>query len=154
MRSNPAFDLFEEICAELGDQNEAVLTDVDFSAATLESVQRRFRETAANAAIAKALDYLCKHFEARGSLLPFNYDLLTGRVTVLNRNYIDFVSSAQEQRSIAKESKDFEAATSMHLASRLTGMVRRVGSPRKKHKSRKKFLVNEFKFRKGGSCWA
>lgn len=152
MRSNPAFDLFEEVCTELGDQDEVVLTDVDFSAATLESIKLWFRETATNAAITKALEYLRKHFEARGSLLPFNYDLLTGRVTVLNRNYIDFVSSAQEQRSIAKESKDFETATSVHLASRLTGIVRRVGSPRKRHKSRTKFaayLVSEFNFRKG-----
>lgn len=152
MRSNPAFDLFEEICAELGDQDEVVLTNVDFSTATLEGVKRWSRETATNPAIAKALDYLRKHFEARGSLLPFTYDLPTGRVTVLNRSYIDFVSSAQEQRSIGKESRDFEVATSLHLASRLTGIVRRVGSPRKKHKSRKQFaayLIDEFSFQKG-----
>ncbi len=152
MRSNPAFDLFEEICAELGDQDEVVLTDADFSSATLEAVSRWFRETVASAAISKALEYLRKHFDARGSVLPFDYDLLTGRVTVLNRPYINFVSSAQEQRSIVKQSKGFEVATSMHLASRLTGIIRRVGSPRKKHKSRKKFgayLIREFNFRKG-----
>src|SRR5690348_14959375 len=125
MRSNPAFELFEEICGELGDQNEIVLTDADFSVATLDAIKRWFRETVANAAIARALEYLRRHFEGRGSVLPFAYDLLTGRVTVLNRNYIDFVSSAQEQRSIIRQSKDFEVATSTHLASRLTGIVRR-----------------------------
>jgi hypothetical protein len=152
MRSNPAFDFFEEICDELGDQDEVVLTDADFSPATLEAIKRWFREAVTNAAIAKALEYLRKHFEDRGSVLPFSYDLVTGRVTVLNRSYVDFVSSAQEQRSIVKQSKDFEAATSLHLATRLTGIVRRVGSPRKKYKSRKQFgsyLVDEFRFRKG-----
>ncbi len=152
MRSNPAFDLFEEICAELSDEDETVLTDADFDATTLESVKRWFRETATTAAVTKALAYLRSHFEARGSSLPFDYDVATGRVRALNRDYIDFVFSAQEQRSITKDSRDFEIATSQHLASRLTGIVRRVGSPRKKHKTRKQFtgyLVKEFRFRDG-----
>jgi len=152
MRSNPAFDLFEEICDELGDKDEAVLTDSDFSAATLQSVQQCFRETAPKSAIAKALNYLEKHFDARGSSLPFNYDLATGIAKVTDRSFVDFVSNAQGQRSSTKESKDFEAATTRHLASRLTGVVRRVGSPRKKHNSAKKlaaYLMSQFSFRKG-----
>jgi hypothetical protein len=152
MPSNPAFDLFEEICAELSGREESVLIDEDFSPATLESVRSWLREPVTTAAVGKALDYLREHFEARGSALPFTYDLTTGRVTVLNRDYIEFVSSAQEQRSIAKESKDFEVATSKHLASRLTGIVCRVGSPRGRHKSRAKlaaYLVGEFSFNKG-----
>ena len=43
-------------------------------------------------------------------------------------------------------------ATSAKLASKLTGLLRRVGSPRKKHKSRAKFaayLIKEFHFRDG-----
>jgi hypothetical protein len=151
MRSNPAFDLFEEICTELSDKDETVLTDDDFKPATLESVKRWSKETATHSALAKTLEYLRDHFGARGSVLPFSYDLPTGRVVVSNRPYIDFVFNAQEQRSSPKESKDFECATSIHLASRLTGIVRRVGSPRKKHKSRKNFaayLVREFNFRK------
>jgi hypothetical protein len=151
MKSNPAFELFEEICVELSDQDETVLTDDDFTTTTLQRVKRWAREAATQTAITKALDYLGKHFEARGSALPFDYDLTTGRVTALNRGYIDFVSKAQDQRSSPKESKDFESATSKHLASRLTGIVRRVGSPRKKHKTRKNFtayLVKEFNFRK------
>lgn len=149
MRSNPAFAFFEEICLELSGQDETVLTDADFSTAVLEAVKRSFRETAVNAAMAKALSYLRKHFEARGSSLPFDYDLTTGRVTALNRAYIDFVFEAQEQRGSPKESKDFECTTSKHLASRLTGIVRRVGTPRNKHKTRKEFaayLINEFRF--------
>jgi hypothetical protein len=151
MRANPAFDLFEEICAELGGQDEAVLIDDGFSLATLQGVKRWFKEPATTAAVAKALDYLRNHFEKRGSALPFNYDLVTGRVTAINREYIDFVADAQDKRSVPKEARDFEVATSEHIAKKLTGILRRVGSPRKKHKTRKQFaayLMNEFGFRK------
>lgn len=150
MRSNPAFDFFEEICAELSEQDETVLTDEDFTVATLDSVKRWFKESTNAAAIDKALSYLRDHFVARGSQLPFSYDLRTGSAVVLNREYIDFVSNSQEQRSITKDAKDFESASSKHLASRLTGIVKRVGSPRMKHKKRKQFtayLVKEFRFR-------
>jgi hypothetical protein len=151
MRTNPAFELFEDVCEELSDKDETVLTDNDFNAATLESVKRWSKQTVTQAALAKTLEYLRNHFEARGSSLPFNYDLATGRVTVQDRQYTDFLFRAQEQRSSQKESKNFESATSQHLASRLTGIVRRVGSPRRKHKSRKNFasyLIKEFNFRK------
>lgn len=152
MPSNPAFDLFEEICVELAGREESVLIYDDFSSATLESVARWFRESATSTAIARALDYLREHFAARGSVLPFSYDLANGRVATVNREYIDFVSDARNQRSIAKESRDFEVATAKHIAKRLTGMVRRVGDPRKKHKECKQFaayLVKEFGFEKG-----
>lgn len=147
--SNPAFDLFEEICSELRGQNESVLIDDDFSPSTLASIKQWFRDPATTSAVAKALDYLRKHFENRGSVLPFSYDLATGRVTALQREYIDFVSDAQDQRSVPTESKDFEVATSRHLAAKLTGILRRVGSPRTKHKTRKEFtayLVKQFGF--------
>jgi hypothetical protein len=152
MSTNPTFELFEEICAELRGQQESVLIDDDFSPATLRSVKRWARETSSTAAVTKALLYLRKHFAARGSALPFNYDLATGRVTAINRDYIDFVSDAEDQRSIEKESKDFEVATANHIARRLTGILRRVGSPRTKHKTREefaKYLVKEFNFEEG-----
>ena len=149
MGSNPAFDLFEEICGELSGQQASVLIDDDFSTATLESVKRAFKEPVTNVAVEKALAYLKKHFGARGSELPFDYDLKTGRVTALNPSYIDFVSEAQARRSVPKKARGFEEETSKQLASRLTGIVRRVGSPRKKHKKRHQFasyLAKEFSF--------
>jgi hypothetical protein len=103
-------------------------------------------------AVTKALAYLRKHFEARGSQLPFTYDLTTGRATATNSEYIDFVSDSQNQRGIAKESRDFEVATSRQIAKRLTGILRRVGSPRTQHKTRKEFaayLMKEFGFERG-----
>jgi hypothetical protein len=152
MPRNPAFDLFEEICVELSGQGESVLIDDEFSPMTLDSVKRWFKETATITAVTKALVYLRRHFETRGSVLPFTYDLATGRATAINREYIDFVSDSQNQRGIAKESRDFEVATSKHIAKRLTGIVRRVGSPRTKHATRKQFaayLVKEFGFEPG-----
>jgi hypothetical protein len=148
---NPAFELFEEICAELSGQNESVLIDDDFSPALLRAIKRWYRETVTTAAVAKALDYLRKHFESRSGVLPFSYDLATGRVTAIHSEYIEFVSIAQDQRSVAHDSKEFEVATSKHLALKLTGILRRVGSPRTKYKSRKEFaeyLVKQFGFQK------
>jgi len=152
MHSNPTFDLFEEICAELSGQEESVLIDDDFSPATLQAVKRWAKETATTSALAKALNYLHRHFQTRGSALPFNYDLTTGRVTAINREFVDFVSDAQNQRSTGEDSSDFEVNTSKHIARKLTGILRRVGSPRAKHKTRKQFeayLVKEFGFDEG-----
>lgn len=151
MRTNPAFDLFEEICEGLRGLEESVLIDDDFSPETLTAVKRWFKETGTTAAVNKALEYLRKHFESRGSALPFNYDVKTGRATTIARDYIDFVSEAQNKRSIGKQSKPFEVATSKRMATRLTGILRRVGSPRSKFKTRQQFaayLVKEFGFEK------
>lgn len=150
--ANPAFDLFEEICNELRGQAESVLIDDDFSPATLESVKKWCRDPATTSAVAKALDYLQKHFESRGSVLPFTYDVTTGRATATHHEYIEFVSDAQDQRSVGKDSKDFEEATTRHLATKLTGILQRVGSPRTKHNSRKEFaayLQEQFGFEEG-----
>ncbi len=147
--SNPAFDFFEEICSELKGQNESVLIDDDFSPSTLTAIRTWFRDPATSSAVAKALDYLDKHFESRGSVLPFRYDLGTGRVTAIHHDYIAFVSDAQDRRSLPEQAKRFELATSAHLSNRLTGILRRVGSPRTKHKARKEFaayLEKEFGF--------
>jgi hypothetical protein len=149
MPSNPAFDLFEEVCSELSGKTEAFLIDDDFSPAMLQSLKKWSGETATVSALAKGLKYLKKHFEARGSTLPFSYDLDTGHALTLNSGYIDFVADAQDRRSLSKESRGFELSTSKHIASKLTGIVRRVGSPRKAHKTRAQFaayLAKEFGF--------
>lgn len=151
MMRNPAFDLFEEICTELRGRAESVLIDDDFSPLLVKNIKRWYKDPVTTSAVATALEYLRKHFENRGSVLPFSYDLTTGRVTTLNGDYINFVSDAQDQRSKPRDSKDFEVATSKHLATRLTGILRRVGSPRTKHKGRNEFaehLANEFSFDK------
>jgi hypothetical protein len=150
MTRNPAFELFEEICTELRGRGESVLIDDDFSPLVVKNIKRWHKDTVTSSAVEKALDYLRKHFENRGSTLPFRYDLTTGRVAALNGDYIDFVSDAQDQRSKPRGSKDFEVATSRHLATRLTGILRRVGSPRLKYKTRKQFAkhLEQFGFEK------
>ena len=83
--------------------------------------------------------------------MPFTYDRITGRYIAVKREYIDFVADAQGKRSVPKGSRNFEVATSDHMAQKLTGILRRVGSPRKKHKTRAEFiayLMKEFSFRK------
>jgi hypothetical protein len=152
MPSNPTFDLFEEICVELSGKAESVLIDDEFSPETLEEVKRWFHEAATFPAVRKALSYLRNHFEARESALPFSYDHETGQAAALNTEYIAFVSDAQEQRSLPAEARDFEVATGKHLANKLTGIVRRVGSPRSRHRTRAQFaryLVKEFNFEPG-----
>ncbi len=152
MTRNPAFDLFEEICIELSGQEESVLINDDFSPVTLDSVKRWFKETATIPAVTKALTYLRKHFEARGSELPFAYDITTGHAAAINREYIDFVSDSENRRGVPKGSRDFEVAISKHVARRLTGILRRVGSPRTKHRTRKQFtayLIKECGFEPG-----
>jgi hypothetical protein len=124
---------------ELRGRNETILIADDFSAVLVESLKRWYKEGVATAAVAKALNYLSKHFDRRGSALPFDYDLATGKVTALHAGYINFVSDAQDQRTTAKEARNFEIATSTHLATRLTGILRRVGSPRRAHKKRSEF---------------
>ena len=126
---------------ELRGRDEAILIADDFSVALVESIKHWYRETVATSAVGKALDYLNKHFDRRGSMLPFHYDLTTGKVTALHREYIDFVSDAQDQRTTAKKAKNFEIATSRHLATKLTGVIRRVGSPRTKHRGRSEFAA-------------
>ena len=147
--AKPAFDLFEEICVALSDGEESVLLPDRFSHLTLKDVKQWAQETAERPAVAKALEYLRRHFESRGSVLPFSYDLTTGRAVVVEREYLEFVSSAQDLRSFSKRSRDFELASSRHIAKRLTGIVRRVGSPRTKYNTRKEFaayLAREFGF--------
>jgi len=149
MPSNPAFDLFEEICAELSGKLEAFLIDDDFSPTMLERLGKWSGETATVSALTKALKYLEKHFDARGAKLPFSYDLDTGHFVSLDAEYIEFVAEAQDRRSLAKEGRHFELSTSKHIASKLTGIVQRVGSPRKSHKTRAQFaayLAKEFGF--------
>jgi hypothetical protein len=152
MRRHPAFDLFEEICVELGGQTESVLVDDDFSEATLKDLRRFYQEATAVPSIKKAIAYLISHFKARGSMLPFTYNVETGRASVINSEYIDFVAESRNQRSLTRESRDFEVATSKHMAGRLTGILQRVGSPRTKHRTRKEFaayLAKEYSFEQG-----
>ena len=147
---NPAFDLFEEICTELTDQGETVMVEDDFSPLTLAAIMRWSREPAPSSAITKALKYLQKHFADRGSRLPFSHDPTNGRFVPTQHEYISFVSNVQDQRSKDRESRNFEIATTKCLATRLTGILRRVGWPRTKHKKPSElsgYLHRQFGFR-------
>jgi hypothetical protein len=138
--ANPTFDIFEQICIELRGKQESVLIQDDFDPATVTELKRYFQEPSnATTAITKALAYLEKHFQDRGSMLPFNYDLKKGTLQALHNDYIEFVADAKDKRSIQNEAEDFELATSERLQTKLTGLLRRVGHPRKKYRKISEF---------------
>lgn len=148
--ANAAFEFFEEICNELRDHDETVLVEDDFSPSVVSDLKRRYKEPVAIAAIRAALAELEKHFQARGAALPFEYDLQTCRYQAVDRDYIAYISDANGMRGRGVDSKEFERATSKRLIHRLTGLIRRVGSPRDSYKKKNKFntYLRQFGFRK------
>jgi hypothetical protein len=137
--SNAAFDLFEEICVELSGQQESFLVDDDYSPLTLENLKQWAKEPATTAAVAKAIDYLNKHFASKGASLPFSYDPTTARFTALDPKYIDFVDLMRNIRSNPHMSSEFEKKVTERLALRTTGVLHRVGWKRTKNVEVKKF---------------
>jgi hypothetical protein len=137
--SNAAFDLFEDICVELSGQQESFLVDDDYSPLTLQNLKQWAKEPATTTAVAKAIDYLNKHFASKGASLPFGYDPTTARFTALDPKYIDFVDLMRNIRSNPHMSSEFERKVTERLALRTTGVLHRVGWKRTKDKEVKKF---------------
>ena len=135
----PPFDLFEEICNALNDQRETVLVERDFSPLLRVELQRWYGEPVVMAAVKKALDYLRKHFKRRGSRLPFRFDPRTNQYRAVDTDYISYISLASAIHGTGAESKEFELATAERLTTRLTGSIRRVGSPRDKRRKKSEF---------------
>ena len=108
----PTFELFEDICNELLLRDEAVLPEDDLlSDDRLRELQDEYHGVGPDVVVAKALTTLKAHFAARGSDLPFNYDLPTRTFTVVDREYIQFVATASSIRGVGRQSRTFEEAT-------------------------------------------
>ncbi len=135
----PPFNLFEEICNALDDRKETVLVERDFSPFLREELQGWYREPVERAAVGRALDYLREHFRKRGSRLPFRFDARTNEYRAVDTDYIAYISLASAIHGSGAESKEFELATAKRLTARLTGSIRRVGSPRDKKKKKSEF---------------
>lgn len=90
----------------------------------------------------KALTALREHFRARGSDLPFTYELSTRSFVVADRPYIEFVAKASKMRGVRKDSRAFEIATANRLSRRGIGGFHRTGWPRLKSKKVTEF--NEY----------
>lgn len=138
----PTFELFEDICNELLLRDEAVLPEDELlSDDRLRELQDEYHGVGPDVVVAKALTTLKAHFAARGSDLPFNYDLPTRTFTVVDREYIQFVATASSIRGVGKQSRTFEEATTQRLSMRASGVFYRVGWPRGTRKRRQQFVT-------------
>ncbi len=148
----PTFQFFEDVCCELYFSNEAVLPEDTFLSSVdefgnrnedfLRDLQDEYEELDPQVAVPRALSALREHFKARGSDLPFTYDLPTRSFTVEDRPYIEFVAQASGMRGVPRDSRAFEIATANRISKRGLGSFHRTGWPRSKKKTVKEF--NEY----------
>lgn len=87
-------------------------------------------------AIGLAIAELAQHFTERGSVLPFTYDPRTSEFASGDDAYIGYIVNAHEMRGDRESSQKFEIETTYRLATRVTGLLHRVGWPRSKKKNR------------------
>jgi len=136
MPKDPAFELFELICQELVSRAEIILPD-DELPDIVEDLKNKYQETDHLKALKLAVGDLIEHFRARGSRLPFDFDVTTGRFSSTDAEYVNFISVARGSRGVGSaDSKDFEIHTLNRLVRRLTGRICRVGWPRDTHKKK------------------
>jgi hypothetical protein len=141
---SPLFEFFEVIAEELAAEESRVLTRSDLQirdedSPLLDELKRQMRANSTEEAITSAVAALKAHFEAKGALLPFEYDPTTGRFTARDRDYLIFIKEMSGIRSIAKRSRDFEYSVAGRLGQRATGEIHRVGHPRDTRKKKKDF---------------
>ena len=85
---SPTFDLFEEICNALRDQESLVLTERDFPSSLINDLKHRYRLAVETTAIEQALHDLEEHFRARGSRLPFDFNVTTAEYRIRDQGFI------------------------------------------------------------------
>lgn len=137
MAANPIFELFEVICAELAGRDSVVISEDKIEDGLMEEVMGHLKETSETAAFKLALRQIDEHFSQRNAVLPFSVVLSTRTFTVTDAEYIEFIAFAKNNRGVGgDESKAFEQNTLKRLRKRLTGDLRRVGSPRTRHNTR------------------
>jgi hypothetical protein len=129
------FRFFEVIADELSNEPSRVLTRFslqinDDQAPLFDDLKRQLRASTTEAAIDTAVTALTKHFEERGSTLPFSYDVADGRFSAVDEEYLKFVREMSGLRSMGKRSRDFECRVASRLTNRLLGSIHRVGHPR------------------------
>ena len=140
----PTFQFFEDICCELYSSSEVVLPEDTFLTSEdeygnqntdlLEELQSEYGELDPTAAVPSALSALKKHFNARGSDLPFRYDLPTRSFVATDQPFIDFIAKANNTRGVPGKSRSFEIAATYRLAMRGFGTFHKTGWPRKINK--------------------
>lgn len=140
----PTFRFFEAICSELSATESRVITGRDFEAKLgdaplLAELREEHHSPSSFEAMRSAVDFLAKHFEERGSTLPFVYDHESGRFTAGNIDFINFIESMASIRSRGVHAQQFEIGVAEKLLRRTTGAIHRVGHPRTRNKKRAEF---------------
>ena len=140
----PLFEFFERVAVELSVEKSKVITHDDFRlgkdlSPLLEELMKNLKAVSAEKVIPCAVVKLKEHFESKGAKLPFEYDEQTGRFTATDQAFLSFVMEMKDMRTIGKRAKDFECRVAKRLALRATGALHRVGHPRDKEKTKKRF---------------
>jgi hypothetical protein len=140
----PLFEFFETIAEELSSEESRVITRADLQvkdeeSPLLDDLKREMKAASTEEAIQRAVETLRRHFEGKGSTLPFDYDTETGRFTATDRDYLEFVKDMSSIRSINTKSRDFECSVATRLGRRATGSIHRVGHPRDQKRKKPDF---------------
>jgi hypothetical protein len=140
----PLFEFFEAITDELLSDNSRVITRSALQASKdvstlLDDLQNDQDANTSEEAIAKSVRSLSRHFEAKGSELPFTYDESSGRFEARDLEFLEFISEMSSIRSVGKQSQNFECTVAKRLHDRATGDIHRVGHPRQRNKTQAEF---------------
>lgn len=140
----PLFDFFEVVAEELASTGSRVITRADLrideeQSPLLDDLKQTMKAGSTDQAILRATEELGKHFKAKGSKLPFDYEPTTGRFTATDRDFLSFVKDMCSIRSIGRRSHDFECTVARWLGQRATGSIHRVGHPRDRKKKSVQF---------------
>jgi hypothetical protein len=140
----PLFEFFELIADELCSEESRVLTRANFEideayAPILDELKRTMEAPTTELAIQLAVEQLRTHFESKGSMIPFTYDVKTGRFDSIDSDFLSFVRGMKQIRSLRQRSRDFECTVADRLHRRTSGSVHRVGHPQDKLKRAKEF---------------
>lgn len=148
----PTFEFFEIVCGELDSRQRCVLTPQDLSDLAeeeddpdvediIDALREEHAASTSQIAISRAVEHLKKHFSARGSALPFQYNEKRSSFSRIDTEFIRFVARGREIRGGTDESaREFEVLTTQRLKKRLTGPLHRVGWKRTLHTRPPQFL--------------
>jgi len=127
-----AFELFETICLQLRDTQQFVLTERALPLTLSAELKRAFRQPVFEDALQSSILWLSRHFESKGSQLPFHYGHDTGIVESVDPDYMQFIRDMLQIRTTARQSKAFEAAVCDRLSRKLqSGDFHNIGWPRR-----------------------
>ncbi len=100
----------------------------------LVELKRELKVSKDSDVIPTAVKEIIAHFEEKSGTEPFNYEPSTSRFYSPNEDFMDFVRTCKEIRSLGTRAKDFELAILERLSHKLSGEIHRVGWPHERLK--------------------